>query len=160
MRSGTRRYPPSHPFRRAMPVSRSSSLTIAAPEHPGAEAILTAEALAFVAELHRAFDARRRDVVARRSERRRQLASHPAGAPLDFPAETAHVREAEWQVAPSPADLSDRRVEITGPVDRKMMINALNSGARVFMADLEDACSPTWANVIDGQQNLIDAVRG
>ena len=143
-----------------MPVSRSPALTIAAPAHPGAEAILTADALAFLAELHRSFDARRREVVAGRSERRRALGSHPAGAPLDFPAETAHVREAEWQVAPSPADLTDRRVEITGPVDRKMMINALNSGARVFMADLEDACSPTWANVIDGQQNLMDAVRG
>lgn len=143
-----------------MSVSRSPSLTIAAPEHPGADAILTADALAFVAELHRSFDVRRRDVLAGRTARRRQLASHPAGAPLDFPAETAGVREATWQVAPSPADLTDRRVEITGPVDRKMMINALNSGARVFMADLEDACSPTWANVIDGQQNLMEAVRG
>ena len=143
-----------------MSVSRSPDLTIAAPEHPGADAIVTADALAFVADLHRAFDGRRRDVLARRMERRQQLASHPAGAPLDFPAETAHVREADWQVAASPPDLTDRRVEITGPVDRKMMINALNSGARVFMADLEDACSPTWANVIDGQLNLMDAVRG
>src|SRR6185295_8047391 len=107
---------------------------------------LTPDALAFVAALHGEFDGRRREVLGRRAERRRELAAHPAGAPLDFPADTAQVREAAWQVAPSPADLTDRRVEITGPVDRKMMINALNSGARVFMADLEDACSPTWAN--------------
>ena len=140
--------------------STKPEVVIAAPRTAGADEILTPEALALVAALHRQFDTRRREVLARRAERRRTLASHPAGAPLDFPAETAAVRAAEWQVPPSPPDLTDRRVEITGPVDRKMMINALNSGARVFMADLEDACSPTWANLIDGQQNLRDAVRG
>ncbi len=82
-----------------------------------------------------------------------------ADAAFDFPKETAAIRAAAWQVARAPADLNDRRVEITGPVDRKMMINALNSGARVFMADLEDSCSPTWHNIVDGQRNLIDAVR-
>ncbi|HET9010728.1 MAG TPA: hypothetical protein VFN38_02890, partial [Gemmatimonadaceae bacterium] len=144
----------------AMRASHSSSVVIAAPDLPGAAAILTPDALDFVAALQRAFDGRRREVMGRREARRRELAAHPAGAPLDFPAETAHLREAPWQVASSPADLTDRRVEITGPVERKMMINALNSGARVFMADLEDACSPTWANVVDGQRNLVDAVRG
>jgi malate synthase len=140
--------------------STQQKVVIAGPAVAGADAILTPEALALVAALHREFDGRRREVLAGRSKRRRELAAHPAGAPLDFPAETADVRAAEWQVAPSPADLTDRRVEITGPVDRKMMINALNSGARVFMADLEDACSPTWANLVEGQRNLMEAVRG
>jgi malate synthase len=84
------------------------------------------------------------------------LASHPLGTPLPFPTAPG---SGEWQVAPAPADLTDRRVEITGPVERKMMINALNSGAKVFMADLEDSCSPTWSNIIEGQRNLRDAVR-
>jgi malate synthase len=140
--------------------SKQPKVAIAAPPVADADAILTPEALSLVAALHQEFDGRRRDVLARRSERRRTLAAHPIGAPLEFPAETAAIRAADWQVAPSPADLTDRRVEITGPVDRKMMINALNSGARVFMADLEDACSPTWANLIEGQRNLRDAVRG
>ena len=143
-----------------MRVPHVRPIIVDAPDVPGADTVLTPEALAFVAELHRAFDERRQEILARRAERRRELAAHPPGAPLDFPAETARVRDADWQVAPSPADLTDRRVEITGPVDRKMMINALNSGARVFMADLEDACSPTWANVVEGQRNLMDAVRG
>ncbi len=143
-------------------MTPSLSIALAAPVTgvPGAETILVPEALAFVAALHRAFDARRREVLAGRGVRRRELAAHPAGAPLDFPAETAAMRAGDWTVAPSPPDLTDRRVEITGPVDRKMMINALNSGARVFMADLEDACSPTWANVVEGQHNLMEAVRG
>ena len=118
------------------------------------------DALAFVAALHRRFNATRLARVAERAERRAELARVPVGAPLDFPAETLAVREAVWQVAPAPPDLNDRRVEITGPVDRKMMINALNSGARVFMADLEDSCSPTWQNIVDGQRNLMEAVRG
>jgi malate synthase len=121
--------------------------------------ILTPAALDFVARLQRAFDPRRRELIAARGGRRERLAQHPIGAPLGFPEETVGVRAAAWQVAPSPADLTDRRVEITGPVDRKMMINALNSGAQVFMADLEDSCSPTWANVMEGQRNLTDAVR-
>ena len=143
-----------------MSAASPGSVTIDAPVTPRSQEILTPAAMAFVVGLHRAFDGRRRELLARRVERRRALAAHPVGAPLDFPAETAHVRAEGWRVAPAPADLDDRRVEITGPVDRKMMINALNSGARVFMADLEDACSPTWANVIEGQGNLLDAVRG
>ena len=140
-------------------VSSTSSPARSSPAIPGADSILTPDALAFVAELHRRFDPRRRELLAQRAARRDRLARHRAGTPLDFPAETAQVRDATWQVASSPADLTDRRVEITGPVDRKMMINALNSGARVFMADLEDSCSPTWANVVEGQRNLMDAVR-
>ena len=140
--------------------SKQPKVAIVAPRMADADAILTPEALALVGALHQEFDGRRGDVLARRSERRQMLAAHPVGAPLEFPAATAEIRAADWQGAPSPPDLTDRRVEITGPVDRKMMINALNSGARVFMADLEDACSPTWANLIDGQRNLRDAVRG
>jgi len=117
---------------------------------PGDDAVLSRDALAFVAKLQRELGPRRAELLARRRER--------IGAP-DFLEETRSIRESEWQVAPPPPGLVDRRVEITGPVDRKMMINALNSGARVFMADLEDACSPTWQNVVDGQRNLIDAVR-
>jgi malate synthase len=155
-----RRYPLFHTLPVVMLASRPGSVALDAPPTARADEILTPAALAFVVGLHSAFDARRREVLAKRLDRRRALATHPIGAPLDFPSETAHVRAAEWRVAPAPADLADRRVEITGPVDRKMMINALNSGARVFMADLEDACSPTWANVIEGQGNLMDAVRG
>jgi malate synthase len=121
--------------------------------------ILTDDALAFLAGLHRTFEERRRTLLAEREPQRAALAAHPVGIPLHFPARVGIEREAGWRVAPAPADLSDRRVEITGPVERKMMINALNSGAKVFMADLEDSCSPTWANIIDGQRNLRDAVR-
>ena len=124
-----------------------------APEHAGS---LTPEALAFVADLHRRFNPRRLELLNARDERQ---AAIDAGAELGFLPETQSVRDADWQVAPTPADLQDRRVEITGPCDRKMVINALNSGARVFMADLEDASSPTWHNVVDGQLNLYDAVR-
>ncbi len=123
----------------------------------GAQAdILTPEALAFVAELHRRFDPRRRELLARRVETRGRIR---AGALPTFPSETAELRARDWTVAPIPADLRNRRVEITGPVDRKMIINALNSGASVFMADFEDSNSPTWANCVDGQVNLRDAVR-
>jgi malate synthase len=125
--------------------------------HPGFAEVLTPEALAFVAGLHRAFNGRRLDLLADRSVRQQRL---DAGEEqLRFLDETADIRAGDWQVAPAPPDLSDRRVEITGPCDRKMVINALNSGARVFMADLEDASSPTWFNVVDGQRNLRDAVR-
>jgi malate synthase len=118
--------------------------------------ILTDEALDFVAGLHRELDPRRRELLARRRERQAEL---DAGALPDFLEETRAVREdPSWRVAPTPRDLRDRRVEITGPVDRKMVINALNSGARVFMADFEDANSPTWQNCVQGQANLIDAV--
>ena len=118
--------------------------------------ILTDEALDFVAGLQRAFGGRREELLARRAERQERLLG---GELPDFLAETRSVREdASWRVAEAPPDLRDRRVEITGPTDRKMVINALNSGARVFMADFEDANSPTWANIVEGQRNLIDAV--
>jgi malate synthase len=118
--------------------------------------ILTAEALEFLGKLHRTFNARRTELLAARA---RKQAAIDSGQVLDFPSQTADVRSAEWKVADAPADLLDRRVEITGPVDRKMIINALNSGARVFMADFEDATSPAWDNLIDGQINLQEAIR-
>jgi len=126
------------------------------PTHPDQSAVFTPEALAFLDALHQRFFARRAELLERRQE---VQARYDAGEWPDFPAETADVRAGDWRVAPTPADLQDRRVEITGPVTRKMMINALNSGAKIFMADCEDATSPTWANVIDGQINLRDAVR-
>ncbi|MEF2278476.1 malate synthase A [Deinococcus sp. YIM 134068] len=132
-------------------------MSITAPVQDAHAEILTPEALAFVADLHRRFDARRRERLTAREERQARL---DAGELPDFLPETAHVRAGDWKIAPLPADLHDRRVEITGPVDRKMVINALNSGARMFMADFEDANSPTWENVVDGQLNLRDAVRG
>src|SRR6185436_17162118 len=119
--------------------------------------ILTPEALAFVAKLHRRFESRRQELLARRAARQ---ATFDAGAKPDFLAETKHIRNSEWQVAAQPKDLLDRRVEITGPTDRKMVINALNCGASTFMADFEDANCPTWHNMVDGQINLRDAVRG
>ena len=124
--------------------------------HPQASRVLTPEAVDFVAELHTRFDARRRELLAARAERQERF---DAGERPAFLAETEQVRLGGWTVPEAPKALSDRRVEITGPVERKMMINALNSGAKVFMADLEDANSPTWENVIDGQVNLQDAVR-
>jgi malate synthase len=130
---------------------------IQGPIKPGFERVLTPEALALVATLHRQFDARRRELLARRAKVQEQL---DAGWLPDFLPETRGVREAEWKVGPIPPDLLDRRVEITGPVDRKMVINALNSGAKMFMADFEDAHSPTWDATIEGQINLQDAIRG
>jgi malate synthase len=127
----------------------------AAAEGRSAE-ILTADALAFVGSLEREFGPRRRELLARRGEYQTLLA---AGELPDFLSGTAQVRGAEWQVAAVPQPLQDRRCEITGPVERKMMINALNSGARIFMADFEDANSPTWENVVLGQVNCYDAVR-
>lgn len=118
--------------------------------------VLSPDALAFIARLEREFGARRRELLARRAERRAALA---AGGTLDFLPDTGDVRAGTWRIAGAPADLRDRRVEITGPAERKMLINALNSGARVFMADLEDALSPTWANVVGGQADLLRAVR-
>ncbi len=120
------------------------------------DGVLAPEALAFVVSLQREFGDRRRELLQQRVERQQRLAD---GELPDFLPETREVRDSPWRVAPPPTDLQDRRVEITGPVDRKMVINALNSGARVFMADFEDANSPTWANVIEGQQNLTEAVR-
>lgn len=118
--------------------------------------MITPEALDFVARLHREFNPTRERLLALRPVRRARLAQ--AEAP-GFLSETAEIRASAWTVAPAPKDLDDRRVEITGPVERKMMINALNSGAKVFMADFEDSLSPTWDNVVAGQQNLADAVR-
>ncbi|MDX1689729.1 MAG: malate synthase A [Acidimicrobiia bacterium] len=118
--------------------------------------ILTPDALAFLDDLEHRFGERRVQLLDRRAERQRHW---DAGEMPDFLPETAAVREGDWRVRPVPDDLADRRVEITGPVDRKMMINALNSGARAFMADFEDSNSPTWDNVIDGQVNCFDAVR-
>jgi malate synthase len=120
--------------------------------------ILTPEALGFVAQLHRSFNARRQELLAAREARQ---AEFDAGALPDFLNSTAEIRDdPTWRVAPAPADLDDRRVEITGPAEPKMMINALNSGARIFMADFEDALSPTWQNVVTGQWAVREAVRG
>ncbi len=131
-------------------------LEISGPLAPGYAEILTPEACAFVAELETKFGGRRRELLARRAERQREI---DAGRRPDFLPETAAIRAGDWQVPPPPADLVDRRTEITGPVERKMAINALNSGAQCWMADFEDANSPTWANVIEGQINLRDAIR-
>jgi malate synthase A len=120
------------------------------------KAVLSPDALAFVADLVRTFAPRIGELLARRHERQ---ARFDAGERPDFLSDTKHVRDSDWTVAPLPADLLDRRVEITGPVERKMIINALNSGASVFMADFEDSTSPTWENLVQGQLNLIDAVR-
>ena len=128
---------------------------LAGPATPACERVLTPEALAFLAELQRAFGGEREALLARRSERQARL---DAGELPDFLPETKAIREGEWQVSPPPPALLDRRCEITGPVERKMMINALNSGARMFMADFEDSNAPTWANAIDGQVNVLDAV--
>jgi len=122
----------------------------------GYDDILTPNALSFVAKLHRAFEARRRECLRSRQDRQKAF---DRGESLDFLTETKHIREADWSCAPIPRDLQDRRVEITGPTDRKMVINALNSGAKVFMADFEDANAPTWANMVEGQINLWDAIR-
>ena len=119
--------------------------------------ILAPEALAFLADLHERFDGRRRELLARRTARQKLF---DAGQLPHFLTETKAVRDGDWTVAPIPADLLDRRVEITGPVDRKMIVNALNSGAKVFMADFEDATSPVFANMIEGQANLKDRWEG
>ena len=129
--------------------------TFRGPDVGGADAILNERALALVAHLHRQFNPRRLELLARRHQRQAEL---DAGRLPGFLPETAAIRSGDWRVAPVPADLQDRRVEITGPVERKMMINALNSKARAFMADFEDSCAPTWENIVRGQQNLKDAV--
>src|SRR5580658_9182951 len=125
--------------------------------HGVAEAeILTPQAIEFLGALSANFEAERQRLLAARVTRGEALRQ---GQLYDFLPETANVRQSEWKVAPIPADLQDRRTEITGPVDRKMVINALNSGAKVFMADFEDATSPTWETLLDGHVNLRDAVR-
>jgi malate synthase len=136
--------------------SMTAELAIAGPDAARSSEILSPEALDFVAGLQRALGPRRRELLAARQDRWARLR---AGELPDFLEETRAVREDEsWRVPPAPRDLRDRRVEITGPVDRKMVINALNSGASVFMADFEDANSPTWRNCVEGQANLVDAV--
>ncbi|MDB6019465.1 MAG: malate synthase [Pedosphaera sp.] len=132
-----------------------AGVEIKAPVDDQAAQILTPEALRFLAKLARQFDATRQELLAKRVERQKEI---DAGVMPDFLPATRHIREGNWKVAPVPADLQDRRTEITGPVDRKMIINALNSGAKVFMADFEDATSPTWSNLLQGQFNLRDAV--
>jgi malate synthase len=134
----------------------AEGLRLLAPAPAGAESILSAEARAFLEKLHREFEPTRLSLLARRAARQKEF---DAGALPDFPAETASVRSGDWTVASTPTDLEKRWVEITGPVERKMMINAFNSGAHVFMADFEDSLSPTWANVVEGQANLVEAVR-
>ena len=131
-------------------------IEIRGPLKPGYEKILSQEAIAFVASLERRFGAERRRLLALRTATQAKL---DTGWRPNFPDETRAIRDADWTVAPLPADLLDRRVEITGPTDRKMVINALNSGANVFMADFEDANTPSWDNLVEGQINLFDAVR-
>ena len=130
-----------------------TSVAIAAKNKPGYSRILTAEAVGFIAALHRAFDGERQRLLARREQRQKAF---DQGELPNFLAETAAIRAGTWKVAPIPTDLQDRRVEITGPTDRKMVINALNSGAKVFMTDFEDSNSPTWDNMLQGQINLMD----
>ncbi|MFL5799664.1 MAG: malate synthase A [Actinomycetota bacterium] len=131
-------------------------VVVSGPSGERFDEILTDDALAFVAALQREFGQRREELLRSRGERQERI---DAGERPDFPAATAAVRDADWRVPPPPPGLVSRRVEITGPTDRKMMINALNSGAQVFMADFEDANSPTWANLVGGQVNVADAVR-
>ncbi len=133
-----------------------ATVVIQASKGTAEEEILTRQALDFLSDLSGNFEADRQDVLERRVARAEELRQ---GKLYDFLPETTSIRQSEWRVAPIPYDLEDRRVEITGPVDRKMIINALNSGANVFMADFEDSTSPTWRNVIDGQVNLRDAIR-
>lgn len=137
------------------PIAPVPALRLAVAD--GAADLLDAPAREFLAGLHQRFDARRLALLA---ERRRRQAAFDAGALPDFRADTRHLREADWRVAPIPAALQDRRVEITGPVDPKMVINALNSGATCYMADFEDSTSPTWENVTAGQRALREAVAG
>src|SRR5947199_3772382 len=134
-----------------------STIQLRKPPPSGCDDILSARALDFLAALAHGFEPRRREVLERRRLRQAQL---DAGKLPDFLPETKAIRDDAWTVAPIPPDLRDRRVEITGPVDRKMMINGLNSGANVFMADFEDANAPTWENNVVGQQNLKDVVSG
>ncbi len=139
------------------PTQYAQGIEISAEVTPEFAEILTSEAMSFVATLARAFEARREELLAKREQRQAEL---DAGKKPDFLAETAHIRQGTWTVAPIPADLQDRRVEITGPVERKMVINALNSGAKMFMADFEDSHAPTWDATIQGQINLRDAIEG
>src|SRR6188472_2167248 len=136
-------------------VSMPAGVEIKAALQPEYREVLTSEALQFIADLTRGFRDRVKQLLAAREVRQAEL---DAGALPDFLCQTREIREADWRVASAPPDLQDRRVEITGPTDRKMIINALNSGAKVFMADCEDSLTPTWHNVVQGQINLRDAV--
>jgi malate synthase len=138
-------------------ITAPDGVTLTGEMKPGYEEILTPEALAFIADLERTFGAQRLELLERRQEVQAKLDD---GWLPDFLEETKGVREGDWKVAPIPKDLLDRRVEITGPVERKMVINALNAGAKMFMADFEDSNAPTWDNNIQGHLNLRDAVRG
>src|SRR5688500_12024391 len=138
-----------------MSVAAVEGVDVRGPVDGWSAEILTADALRFVGELQRTFGASRNLALQRRRERQARL---DAGELPDFLPETQEIREGDWTIAPIPDDLRDRRVEITGPTDRKMVINALNSGARMFMADFEDSLSPTWRNVVEGQVNLVDAI--
>jgi len=137
-------------------LTTPAGVEVLGPIQGGYGEILSPDALTFLAELERRFGPTRQELLARRRDVDARL---QAGALPDFLEETKEIRAADWRIAPVPADLQDRRVEITGPVDRKMIVNALNSGASVYMADFEDATTPTWANLIEGQINLRDAIR-
>jgi malate synthase len=139
-----------------MSLKLPAGVAISAPIDPGFDTVLTHDALALVADLHRTFEARRRELLAARAARAKRL---DAGEKPDFLAETRHIREGDWKIASIPKDLECRRVEITGPVERKMVINALNSGADSYMTDFEDSNTPNWHNQISGQINLMEAVR-
>ena len=139
------------------PVVSTGGVMVRATVAPEWAPILTPEALAFIAKLERHFGAQRRKLLAAREERQGRL---DRGELPGFLPETENIRRGAWRVPPPAADLTDRRVEITGPVDRKMVINALNSGANVFMADFEDSLTPTWSNLLDGHINLGDAIAG
>ncbi|MFD9625029.1 malate synthase A [Peribacillus muralis] len=138
-------------------ITEAKGLQITGNVKPEYEQILTAEALQFIERMERHFSERRKELLERRNSVQEELNQ---GRLPDFLEETKQIRESDWAIAPLPHDLQDRRVEITGPVDRKMIINAMNSGANVFMADFEDANSPTWDNCMEGQLNLRDAIRG
>ena len=140
----------------AIDINTPDGVQVVGALQEGFDEILTEDALAFVAGLHRAFNVRRHELLERRNERQVEFDN---GALPDFLSDTEEVRFGSWQVAPTPEDLQQRWAEITGPVDRKMMIGALNSGADAFMADFEDALSPTWDNIVNGQINARDAVR-
>ncbi len=145
-----------HQSKGTVHMTETEDVLINAPMRPGFERVLTTEALELVAKLHRQFESRRQELLAKRVERAKRL---DAGERPDFLAETKHVREGNWTIAPLPADLQCRRVEITGPVERKMVINALNSGADAYMTDFEDSNTPNWDNQITGQINLMQAIR-
>jgi malate synthase len=146
------------PAREGAAITAVQGVMVSGRMGPRYSEIFTRDALAFLAELHRRFDGKRRQLLAARAERQKRF---DAGELPDFPIETKRIRDDDsWRVAPIPADLTDRRVEITGPVDRKMIVNALNSGATHYMADFEDANSPTWANNLEGQINLKDRWAG